>query len=91
MTKTSSLRRLAILCAIGATVFGVTAGVGNAKNPTGTCPNDGFSQYGTGVAFTDPILQATDKNGDGYLCFKPNPSAQQTGGNIIDNTAAPHS
>jgi hypothetical protein len=35
------------------------------------------------------LFDAVNKNGDDIICFKPYP--KKTGGNVIDNTAGPHS
>ena len=60
--------------------------------PAGQCPSSYPAQITRMDAEEAGVLElfdAVNKNGDGFICFKPYP--KKTGGNVIDNTAAPHS
>ena len=60
--------------------------------PDGQCPNSyptQITQADAEAAGVAALFAAVNKNGDGFICFKPYP--KKTGGNVIDNTAAPHS
>jgi hypothetical protein len=79
-----TLQRLALLCVVGATAFGVTGGVANADKPSpnpgpGSCPNSTWSPLA--VDQTNATEVKVDKNGNGWICVK------DTGGG---NGAAPN-
>ena len=70
----------------------LTPATASGVPPVGHCPNSYPTQItraeaeAAGVAV---LFDAVNKNGDDIICFKPYP--KKTGGNVIDNTAGPHS
>jgi hypothetical protein len=79
------LRRLAVLCVVGATAFGVTGGVANADKPTRGCP-PAFDPVP--VDPNVPTSVEVDKNDDGNVCVKHvGGTGPQAGDNYVDNTS----
>ena len=73
-------------------VAALTPATAAGAPPVGQCPNSYPTQITRAEAEAAGVValfDAVNKNGDGIICFKPYP--KKTGGNVIDNTAGPHS
>ena len=80
------LRRAAVVFVAGASIVGVTAGVGSAAATKGGCP-PAFSPAPSSA------LPDVEKNGIPGICVQnntDNTASQKFGPNYVDNNAAAH-
>ncbi len=79
-------------------LLALAPGVAEASSPAGTCTSSytelTYDQAGMlpDGAQAQAVFNLVNKNGDGYVCYKPYPNGPHNGhfGNFVDNTAAPH-
>jgi hypothetical protein len=85
-------RKLVLTGAVLVAVTAGSSGVANATPPVGTCPSPFVTRTLDFFANDPPeLVESVNKNGDGILCTRDFPVVSgHPGGNVIDNTAAPH-
>lgn len=81
-----------VVVALSVAVAALIPATGSAAPPVGHCPKSFPTQITSAeaeAAGVAALFAAVNKNGDDIICLKPYP--KKPGGNVVDNTAGPHS